>query len=457
MLLIPDIHINSQYRDSILQTLSDIVIDHPQEDHIVLLGDYVYMFSYDRDALLGLYKLMIWRYHVGKTVYVLAWNHDWHGQHFVYEEAKQAWDIISSDRPLLAGEGLGVREGKIYFITTPQVFDIEWESVLMIPYMIDWSIYQSNKIPASPLSRGGGWKPEGFRERCKSNELTNNNSVEDVDNNIAELNAPCLHTNAPLRQALTQSTNKYEQASGRLNLALAHYTEQYQIDTIIHHYYTADIQFPWLRTQFGYRDVALDPCWTNAGYDVISGHIHHPLVYGRYLWCGSLRTTAANETNQFKYYRIKHKSDLRGYQIQINPHVTLTHDGSPLSIDHLQSHRDTLTQQYIQELQSDHYHITLHHTPLQTHLTSIAILTDQHTDLTQISDQTMIDQVKSVKPKYKTTINNDHTLLNIDTEQLKTSVIQRQSMLVEYLASKYTDQQTIYLDLLDELQIIDKK
>jgi len=72
MLLIPDIHINTQYRDTIIQSLSDIVTAHPDENHIVLLGDYVYMFSYDRDALLALYKLIITRYHAGKTVYVLA-------------------------------------------------------------------------------------------------------------------------------------------------------------------------------------------------------------------------------------------------------------------------------------------------------------------------------------------------------------------------------------------------
>jgi hypothetical protein len=59
MLLIPDIHINTQYRDQIISKLSDIVTHHSDEKHIVLLGDYVYMFSYDRDALLALYKLLI--------------------------------------------------------------------------------------------------------------------------------------------------------------------------------------------------------------------------------------------------------------------------------------------------------------------------------------------------------------------------------------------------------------
>ena len=47
-----------------------------------------------------------------------------------------------------------------------------------------------------------------------------------------------------LYTVLTQSTNKYEQASGWLNLTLEYYTQTYKIDTIIHHYYTADTQFP---------------------------------------------------------------------------------------------------------------------------------------------------------------------------------------------------------------------
>lgn len=415
MLLIPDIHINTQYRDQIIQSLSDIVSTHADEDHIVLLGDYVYMFSYDRDALLALYKLLIWRYHAGKTVYVLAWNHDWHGQHFVYEEARQAWDIINQS--LL--DKWAVRKTEdlwaIHFITQPQVYDIEGESVLMMPYMIDRSTQQQLPTSQEPSTKHPLWK------------------------------------------ALTESTNKYEQASGWLNLTLEHYTQTQQIDTVIHHYYTADTQFPGLRTQFSYRDVSVDPYWCNQWYDVVSWHIHHPLIYGRYLCCGSLRTTAANETNQFKYYRIKHGKSIQWHQLQINPHVTIAHGGAALTTHDLTQHRDSLTQQHIQALQSDHYDITLTHTPLQSQLVTMSVVTDQRHDLDQLVDAQLSSQVRSAKPKYKISINTDHQWLQIDTEALQTSVIKRQDTLTDYIDSKYHDQKSVYIDLLEELEIIDKK
>jgi hypothetical protein len=414
MLLIPDIHINTQYRDQIISKLSDIVASHPDEKHIVLLGDYVYMFSYDRDALLALYKLLIWRYHEGKTIYVLAWNHDWHGQHFVYEEARQAWDIINES--LLSKGAVRRTEdlGAIHFITTPQVYSIEWESVLMMPYMIDWSQHTNLEI---------------------TNSLPHHS----------------LYT------ALTQSTNKYEQASGRLNLTLEHYTQTHKIDTIIHHYYTADTQFPGLRTQFSYRDVALDPYWMTAWYDVISWHIHHPFVYGSYLCCGSLWNTAANETNQFKYYWIKHDTTIQWHQLQINPHLTLPYTGSAISESDIISHRETITTQQIEQLRSTHFQITLHHSSPVSKLINLVVTTTDHHEITDLVDPQCSSQIHSIKPKYNITISNNQDSLMIDTEKLQTSVVNRQETLTHYITNKYPDQHQSYLDLLDELQVITKK
>lgn len=76
----------------------------------------------------------------------------------------------------------------------------------MMPYMIDWSKYSTL-----------------LQDETRNSELG---------------------TRSPFWKALTQSTNKYEQASGWLNLTLEYYTQTHQIDTIIHHYYTADTQFP---------------------------------------------------------------------------------------------------------------------------------------------------------------------------------------------------------------------
>ena len=59
MLLIGDVHITSRVKDVILDTLRDFVANHPQEKHIVFVGDYVYHFAYDRAALFALYTFFI--------------------------------------------------------------------------------------------------------------------------------------------------------------------------------------------------------------------------------------------------------------------------------------------------------------------------------------------------------------------------------------------------------------
>jgi len=66
----------------------------PDERTIIFMGDFVYQFSYDRKALLGLFNLFTDLYKQGKHVYVVAGNHDRIADHFVYEEARQAFNLI---------------------------------------------------------------------------------------------------------------------------------------------------------------------------------------------------------------------------------------------------------------------------------------------------------------------------------------------------------------------------
>lgn len=86
MLLIGDIHITSKYTDAIIDTITRFVDQHETEKNIIFLGDYMYMFSYDRTALASLFDLFLQLRKNGKNVYVLAGNHDWIGQQFVYAE-----------------------------------------------------------------------------------------------------------------------------------------------------------------------------------------------------------------------------------------------------------------------------------------------------------------------------------------------------------------------------------
>ena len=125
MLLIGDIHITTRMSGSIITMLSDFVAKNPQEKHIVLMGDYVYHFAYDRTALFALYEFFVSLFEQGKSVYVLAGNHDRLGTSFVYAEAKKAFDLLNKHST-----------GKLFFITEPVVHIIEDENILFLPFMI---------------------------------------------------------------------------------------------------------------------------------------------------------------------------------------------------------------------------------------------------------------------------------------------------------------------------------
>jgi len=68
-------------------------------------------------------------------VYVLAGNHDWIADHFVYEEAQQAFSIINDYvfEQSRTGEGLS-EKGSLRFITEPITLTIEDQDVIFFPY-----------------------------------------------------------------------------------------------------------------------------------------------------------------------------------------------------------------------------------------------------------------------------------------------------------------------------------
>jgi len=85
------------------------------------MGDFVYHFTYDRKALLQLFALFIALVKAGKTLYILAGNHDRIADHYVYEEARQTLYSF-------------LEEKRIYFITTAEFHTIEGNDCLFFPF-----------------------------------------------------------------------------------------------------------------------------------------------------------------------------------------------------------------------------------------------------------------------------------------------------------------------------------
>jgi len=127
MLLIGDIHITSKHKDNIIESVRSFVNKY-NDNQIVFLGDFVYHFSYDRTALIELFDLFMEFYQQGKNVYILAGNHDWIKQKFVFDQAKKSFDFFQTQ--------IDSQNGRIQFITDFESLNINNAEFLFVPYNI---------------------------------------------------------------------------------------------------------------------------------------------------------------------------------------------------------------------------------------------------------------------------------------------------------------------------------
>ncbi len=279
MLLIWDIHINTRYQDKILEGLKDIFSTYPDEKTIVFFWDYVYHFAYDRNALLQLYKIFLELFTQGKNVYILAGNHDRLGSSFVFEEAQKAFNIIQNTEFRTQG-------GKIQFVTKPTIANIEGEDILLFPFFL----------------------PEEHEDNTYSPKNERLKAINDFS------------------KLLEKSTHKHEAFSWYINKLLAEQIDKNNNLTIFHHYYINWTAFPWQKSKFNYKDIALNEQFLDIpNIKFISGHLHQPFTHTNYLCLGSVRSTSSLETNQNKYifqYDTTSKK-VTALPLMINPQVTI--------------------------------------------------------------------------------------------------------------------------------------
>ena len=281
MLLIWDIHINTRYQDKILTELKNTFSAYPDEKNIIFLGDYVYHFAYDRNALLELYKMFLELFSQWKNVYILSGNHDRLGNSFVFEEAQKAFDILWRHWDIEIG-----KHGNISFITKPKIEEIEWEEILFMPFFLPWENEALNYAPRN--------------EKLKS---------------ISDFST-----------LLEKSNNKHEAFSWYLNRLLAEQIDKHPKLTILHHYYINGTTFPWQKSKFNYKDIALNDQFLDIpNIKLISGHLHQPFTYNNYLCLWSVRSTSSLEANQNKYvfhYDTTTKK-ITAIPLMINPQISI--------------------------------------------------------------------------------------------------------------------------------------
>jgi predicted phosphodiesterase len=256
MLCIGDIHITSKYKDKILSSLRDFIANQPEEKNLIFLGDFVYHFSYDRGALLALYDLFLELYQQGKTLYILAGNHDRLGNSFAFEEAKKAFEVLTPLRPTGTSPLGGGDSQQVYFITKPFLTEIEGKSICFLPYMLE--------IPLEEYPGIEQLQDDFYREQISTE-------------------------------------NKNQILSAKLHLLVQYFKNHQPNLTFIHHYYFDGVAFPGQKSKFSFRDVALSSQWLeDTDLHFISGHLHQSFAYKNYLCTGSIWATSPLEENQVK-------------------------------------------------------------------------------------------------------------------------------------------------------------
>lgn len=441
MILIPDIHISAKYWDKILQKLSEVFAKHPDEKEVLFLGDYIYMFSYDRAYLLRLFGLFIQLVQEGRQVRVMSWNHDWLQWHFVFEEGKQAFDLIqwqakSAEKAKKAengveNSGMFGMGGELNFITQPtHRVDQANNLHVIIPY---------NDQLALPSQS----------DYFDINRIATSDQLELVQT----------------IQSLLVSSKPWERLSGMLNqIALAYYeTARDKVNQIIiyHHYYTAQTQFPGVKASFHFRDGALHSWFCIFDkLKLISGHIHEPFQFNNYLCCGSFWHTSALETNECKYYFVGEPVKwFQAHMTHINPKISIEYDKQVLSLG-----REKLDETIVQKAFDDCVKVSVSNIQgpmigqvISSHLepseVDLVIKTAGNTkDLVQ--DEEYIQQFHSYAVQHILAQENPQEFTSVIQSDYRSSFSDRKHLLDEYLLFKYPWQHTSLIDFMQKHSII---
>jgi len=448
MLLIGDVHINGVMKDRILSSLRSLT-QETTESSLVFVGDYVYHFAYDRKSLLELFSFFVELYHQGKDVYVLAGNHDWIQNEFVYKEWQMALSLFWASDSFSWW-----KKWSLQFITEPCLCDVDGESILFFPY---------NMLQ----SCADVWLPEHYDERSY------------------------LMISEKSKQLLL-SDHKREKHSWTANLllmkAVLEHQKPWELLTVIHHHYVEWVQFPGERGRFGFKDVALCREWLDiSSLRMISGHLHKPFVYKNYLCVWSSRATSPLEVNMVKVSCVYAQWSLEVSPLWVNGHIkkdvsgedgntlvdeqslfsfiegfweecqknmALTYREDSLFID---SSSATWTAWWSEGKQwlwmvsfSDFVQ-----PPLDIFALQLIVPAVNYDEAENLVEKKILDTVSSLRLK-KESRNVQELLgkLDLSSKNLKEWFHDWKTILKEYLSLKYGEEEWAYLDLMREMKLL---
>ncbi|MDR0651220.1 MAG: metallophosphoesterase [Candidatus Peribacteria bacterium] len=417
MLLIGDIHINSTYKDKILTALRNFIASQPKETNLIFLGDFVYHFSYDRNALLALYDFFLDLYQQGKSLYILAGNHDRLGNSFVFEEAKKAFQLLQVVNREQAN--------KIHFITTPLLTELEGKTICFLPYMLDIN-------------------------------LANYSGIEQLQD--------------PFYYEQLTTGNKHQILSAKLHLLVQYFKNHAPQLTIIHHYYVDGIAFPGQTSKFSFRDGALSSQrLEDPNLQFISGHLHQAFQYKNYLCTGSIWATSPLEENQLKGCFSLSEQGYTFYEISIASYFSIEYEEhasslfetvkKSLTLADIHAHYETLKKDLQQHHNGTGNHIHYQFLPtldLKTITLSLRVETLNYQNIDEFIAPALQHQLFDIKLKKKLPAVDDllEKLQKPDTSVLQQGFGGRIDLLKRFLRKQYPDHYQEYEALLHHLKLV---
>lgn len=408
MLLVPDVHINARIKDTLLDALRDFVVAHPEEQTIIFVGDYIYHFAYDRSSLFALFSFFVELVEQWKTVYVLAGNHDWLGNTFVFAEAQKTLQMLWS-----------MTEQSLFFVTEPLIVSIEWKNVLLLPY----DIHQQHLDIVGDLS----------------------------DERIAHIVKDC--------RLLSQSAHKTERRSAAISLYIADAYVRYPDLLVIHHYYTAWVSLPWQKSRFSFIDVALHNGLLDLpGLRLLSGHIHQVCSYKNYLCIGSVWYTSPLEINEVKWLFIYRDDRMTMYPLLLNPYIRFPYTQWSINASMVHAFIDTVrssVQSYFQSSIWSIWFAPLPNVSLRAITLSLVHNTVSYDMVHDVIDPDILHDFKDIKLQKDTTHVEDLlSSFEAGNYTMQWWFTDRKNILTWYIAKKYPDNAEQYMDILRDMKLL---
>lgn len=456
MLIIWDIHITSKYIDKIIGSLRSYIDSFSDQKNIVFLWDYVYHFSYDRKALLWLFDFFVELYKSGKSVYVLAWNHDWITESFVFAEGQKIMEMLWTGNSKWYGISESMVTGSwgqlddmaskldmkksstdnpwIYFITQPIIHEIEWVDILFVPHNLD---------------------------------------VEDVLIDIKDTKLNLLI------QELMNSKNRNENISWRLNKLLYKYISEYTDKKLIvmHHHYFANSVFTWQRARFHYKDIAFSDLFFEDYKNIyfVSWHLHQWFVYKNYFCVWSIWHSSPLEINQFKFCFQFDPVNMKAKwtNLNINPYFEIDrkyrksdnddiviqhHNQSSLTEDDLKKVLIRLYQEDIWFFESEIFDVKFDDMvmPWVSDM-SLYIKVDSidYDNIDNIIDKDLRIRLKDIKLKKDSPkIEELMYMMDVSSKDLKNSISDWKQLLESYLKQRFWDESEKYTEKLKKMKLL---